>query len=292
MLMYEKAFLVFGYGEAASVGLMALLTRRILVKTRNERLPNMFTIFAGMLLLSAIAAETNSVLSESAPRTEAGDVSTADDSGESFSAPEDEEDDSDDDEKEDLEDLSVLKWDDYKNKMLSEMKVKSSSTPAEGNKKGASRPSKPNSSKSPIDRTANGTLVVPSGQLAVKDDGFNYASFDAGAKLLSSSEHIHDAHAILIKDSDRYMKAPCESRKWVVVQLSEDIMIRHIVLANLEHYSGGVQVRKHSIDSVRDLHVYAHVLIRFPTFVRNNCAHPSPLFHFHALACSCSLQIQ
>jgi hypothetical protein len=37
-------------------------------------------------------------------------------------------------------------------------------------------------------------------------------------------------------------QAPCGSRKWVVLQLSEDIMITHVVLNNLEHYSSSAQV--------------------------------------------------
>ena len=46
----------------------------------------------------------------------------------------------------------------------------------------------------------------------------------------------------MAQDGDKYMKAPCETRKWVVLQLSEDIMIDHVILANLEHYSSSAQV--------------------------------------------------
>jgi hypothetical protein len=64
-------------------------------------------------------------------------------------------------------------------------------------------------------------VKVPSSQRMPDENSFNYAAFDAGAKLLASSPGMKSAQAILSSDNDRYMMSPCDSRQWFVVQLSE-----------------------------------------------------------------------
>ena len=72
---------------------------------------------------------------------------------------------------------------------------------------------------------------------------FNYAAFDAGAKLLATSPSMKKATSILVADDDRYMMVPCsEEYKWFVIQLSEDILVDTFEIANFEHYSSSVSL--------------------------------------------------
>lgn len=70
---------------------------------------------------------------------------------------------------------------------------------------------------------------------------FNYAAASAGAKILGKSDGMKSAHTLLLGDVDKYMMAPCKQRKWFIVQLSEDIMLQRIAVANYEHYSSGLK---------------------------------------------------
>lgn len=52
----------------------------------------------------------------------------------------------------------------------------------------------------------------------------NYASRDAGATILDTSEDIKSASNLLVRDKDKYMLMPRElEKKWVVISLSEDV---------------------------------------------------------------------
>lgn len=140
----------------------------------------------------------------------------------------------------------VPKWNEYKEKMLSEMKEKSAKINStvdteEQADNWTSTQSSNTTVKAPISSNPPAKVRPIHGKVVTKEDSFNYASFDAGAKLLNSSEYMKSAGNILVKDVDKYLMAPCESRKWLVVQLSEDIMIDHVVLLNLEHYSSSTQ---------------------------------------------------
>lgn len=73
-------------------------------------------------------------------------------------------------------------------------------------------------------------------------DRFNYAAFDAGAKMLATSPGMKKASAILVADDDRYLMVPCNApHKSFVIQLSEDIIIDTIELGNLEHYASSIR---------------------------------------------------
>ncbi len=63
---------------------------------------------------------------------------------------------------------------------------------------------------------------------------------DSGAKLLASSRNTQKAKSILQVDPDRYVVADCGTDPtWLIIQLSEDIVLDTFSLANLEHYSTG-----------------------------------------------------
>jgi hypothetical protein len=79
----------------------------------------------------------------------------------------------------------------------------------------------------------------PGAPPAEDDHSVNYASFDAGAKLLAHSNGMRSASSMLSNDNDRYMMSPCAYRQWFVVALSEDIIMSSVILSNKEHYSSG-----------------------------------------------------
>ena len=70
----------------------------------------------------------------------------------------------------------------------------------------------------------------------------DYASKSAGALVLESSEHFQGTSNLLTNDQDAYAIIPCEEpHKSVVIGLSEDILVKQVVLANYERYSSHVK---------------------------------------------------
>lgn len=66
---------------------------------------------------------------------------------------------------------------------------------------------------------------------------FNFASHTAGAVVLGHSPAAKGFYNLLDDDMDRYGISPCNEKKWVVIGLSEDILITSVVIANFEKYS-------------------------------------------------------
>jgi hypothetical protein len=78
----------------------------------------------------------------------------------------------------------------------------------------------------------------PLSQLLNVRDKFNYASMDCGANVLSVNREAKDATSILVHSKDRYMLNPCGvSKRFVVLELCEEIGIQIIGLANYEFFS-------------------------------------------------------
>jgi hypothetical protein len=70
------------------------------------------------------------------------------------------------------------------------------------------------------------------------DDRFNYAGFDVGARVLQAHKKTKGARNTLMWDVDQYMNSPCSlKKKWVVLQLSEPLLVEKIMLANFEQYA-------------------------------------------------------
>jgi hypothetical protein len=65
----------------------------------------------------------------------------------------------------------------------------------------------------------------------------DYASKSAGALVIEQSGSFKGTSNLLNGDRDKYAIAPCEENKFVVVSLSEDILVRKIKLANYERFS-------------------------------------------------------
>ncbi|TVY83613.1 Uncharacterized protein LSUE1_G002646 [Lachnellula suecica] len=77
---------------------------------------------------------------------------------------------------------------------------------------------------------------------------FSYASFDAGATVLKTHSGAKNSKAILIENKDSYMLSECSAQnKFVIIELSEDIWIDTVVLANYEFFSSMVRTFRVSV---------------------------------------------
>ncbi|KAH7244340.1 UNC-like C-terminal-domain-containing protein [Fusarium redolens] len=71
---------------------------------------------------------------------------------------------------------------------------------------------------------------------------FSYSSFDAGATILKTSPGARNAKAILVENKDSYLLFECSAKeKWFIVELSDDVLIDTVVLANFEFFSSMIQ---------------------------------------------------
>ncbi|KAG6042024.1 hypothetical protein E4U41_007121 [Claviceps citrina] len=71
---------------------------------------------------------------------------------------------------------------------------------------------------------------------------FSYSSFDAGATILKTSPGAKNAKAILVENKDTYMLLECDSSsKYVIIELSDDISVDTVVLANFEFFSSMIR---------------------------------------------------
>ncbi|KND92630.1 Uncharacterized protein SLP1 [Tolypocladium ophioglossoides CBS 100239] len=71
---------------------------------------------------------------------------------------------------------------------------------------------------------------------------FSYSSFDAGATILKTAAGAKNARAVLVENKDSYMLLECAApSKYVIVELSDDILVDTIVLANFEFFSSMIR---------------------------------------------------
>ncbi|OIW33936.1 hypothetical protein CONLIGDRAFT_570742, partial [Coniochaeta ligniaria NRRL 30616] len=71
---------------------------------------------------------------------------------------------------------------------------------------------------------------------------FSYSSFDAGATVLKTSPGAKNARSILVENKDSYMLLECHAKnKFVIVELSDDILVDTVVLANFEFFSSMIR---------------------------------------------------
>ncbi|OHF00556.1 hypothetical protein CORC01_04095 [Colletotrichum orchidophilum] len=71
---------------------------------------------------------------------------------------------------------------------------------------------------------------------------FSYSSFDAGATVLKTNKGAKNAKAILVENKDSYMLLECSAgNKFAIVELSDDILVDTVVLANFEFFSSMVR---------------------------------------------------
>lgn len=80
------------------------------------------------------------------------------------------------------------------------------------------------------------------GELPVQRVVVDYASKSAGALILEKSLEFQGASNLLNNDKDQYAIVPCQQpSKFVIVGLSEDILVKQVVLANYERYSSQIK---------------------------------------------------
>ncbi|KAK1591875.1 hypothetical protein Q3G72_015080 [Acer saccharum] len=71
---------------------------------------------------------------------------------------------------------------------------------------------------------------------------YNFASASKGAKVLAVNKEAKGAPNILGKDMDKYLINPCSAEgKFVVIELSEEILVYTIEVANFEHHSSNLK---------------------------------------------------
>ena len=71
---------------------------------------------------------------------------------------------------------------------------------------------------------------------------FSFASFDAGATILKTSAGTKNSKAILVENKDSYMLLECATQnKYVIVELTDDIWVDTLVLANFEFFSSMIR---------------------------------------------------
>jgi len=70
---------------------------------------------------------------------------------------------------------------------------------------------------------------------------YNYASERNGAKVLAANREAKNALSALSEDRDAYLISPCAAQKWLVVELSEEVRVESLVLANWEFYSAPIK---------------------------------------------------
>ncbi|KAH8683272.1 UNC-like C-terminal-domain-containing protein [Tricladium varicosporioides] len=77
---------------------------------------------------------------------------------------------------------------------------------------------------------------------------FSYASFDAGATILKTHSGAKNSKAVLIENKDSYMLSECSAQnKFIIIELSEDIWIDTVVLANYEFFSSMIRTFRISV---------------------------------------------
>ncbi|KAJ3133348.1 hypothetical protein HDU90_006297 [Geranomyces variabilis] len=93
-------------------------------------------------------------------------------------------------------------------------------------------------------KTASSTSATPSqlqNPLSVSPktykERFNFASFDCGALILAHNPEANSATSILHNSKDAYMLNKCEAKRFVTVELCDEILVDTIMLANFEFFS-------------------------------------------------------
>ncbi|KAE9593952.1 putative Galactose-binding domain, SUN domain-containing protein [Lupinus albus] len=99
--------------------------------------------------------------------------------------------------------------------------------------------------RSTIDSKINSGIGISENVMHRVEPGgaeYNYASASNGAKILASNKEAKGASNILSRDKDKYLINPCSSEeKFVIIELSEEILLDKIDIANFEHHSSNLK---------------------------------------------------
>ncbi|KAK4135485.1 hypothetical protein BT67DRAFT_441130 [Trichocladium antarcticum] len=109
---------------------------------------------------------------------------------------------------------------------------------------------------------------------------FSYSSFDAGATVLKTSAGAKNAKAILVENKDSYMLLECRSKsKFVIVELSDDILVDTVVLANFEFFSS--MIRRFRVSASDRYPVKTDKWVDLGTFEARNAREIQPFLIEH-----------
>ncbi|KXX78658.1 Uncharacterized protein slp1 [Madurella mycetomatis] len=109
---------------------------------------------------------------------------------------------------------------------------------------------------------------------------FSYSSFDAGATVLKTSPGAKNPKAILVENKDSYMLLECRTKnKFVIVELSDDILVDTVVLANFEFFSS--MIRKFRVSASDRYPVKLDKWVDLGTFEARNSRDIQPFLIEH-----------
>ncbi|KAK4668035.1 uncharacterized protein QC764_702430 [Podospora pseudoanserina] len=109
---------------------------------------------------------------------------------------------------------------------------------------------------------------------------FSFSSFDAGATILKTSPGAKNAKAILVENKDTYMLLECHRKnKFVIVELSDDILVDTVVLANFEFFSS--MIRKFRVSASDRYPVKLDKWVDLGTFEARNARDIQPFLVEH-----------
>ncbi|GAB0495144.1 hypothetical protein MMPV_006442 [Pyropia vietnamensis] len=81
-------------------------------------------------------------------------------------------------------------------------------------------------------------LEVSNADHALRKKLFNFASVDAGARVLAASEGTIGQKNVIDENRDKYALAPCRvNPRWVVIELSEKMVIHAVEVGHFEFYA-------------------------------------------------------
>jgi hypothetical protein len=75
---------------------------------------------------------------------------------------------------------------------------------------------------------------------AAKSHRANFASQAAGALVVAANPEATGVGSLLTSDADSYALSRCDVKKWVIIGLSEDVLVDALVVSNEEKYSSAV----------------------------------------------------
>lgn len=82
------------------------------------------------------------------------------------------------------------------------------------------------------------SLPEPKIVLENKEQKFNYASLDCGARILASNQGAREIGSILVNAKDKYMVNTCSTKdKFIELEFCQEILVESVVLANYELFS-------------------------------------------------------
>ncbi|KAJ4418152.1 hypothetical protein N0V82_005727 [Gnomoniopsis sp. IMI 355080] len=94
----------------------------------------------------------------------------------------------------------------------------------------------------PLDDDAVARYPRPKDAGKTCKERFSYSSFDGGATILKTSPGAQNPKSILVENKDAYMLFTCsQENKFVIVELSEDVLVDTVVLANFEFFSSTIR---------------------------------------------------